>query len=60
MSKTVEVRPEVANKFSLIRKFCKDEVSRTPIKTDNKSKHFDFIMCVGDDRSDEEMFRFFK
>ena len=48
----VEIKPKGINKGAFASFILKEEIIR------NKTP--DFIFCIGDDTSDEEMFKFFK
>lgn len=58
VSKTVEARPESSNKKHLLRKFCRGRVLRREKSAYDEGRVFDFILCIGDDRSDAPMFEY--
>lgn len=52
----VEVRPKFVNKGEIVRRLvlCSDLIKQTPLSHD---KCPDFVLCLGDDTTDEDMFR---
>jgi len=55
--KAIEVRPKGVNKGSILKQLLAhqcDVQSSEPGATENQP--FDFVLCIGDDRTDEDMF----
>lgn len=55
----VEVRPRFVNKGEIARRLvlCRDPLATNPEPRNSRAECPDFVLCVGDDTTDEDMFR---